>query len=168
MKIQKPILLVIFSIIALLFVLREFGIWNANLYKSNLSVEQSAHKTQQTKSGDDKYFSYHLVIKDSSQTIFETTHYYETNKPIDIVAILDAPVYSGNYKLPFVKSFEMSYACSFSTHTNSPSDRRIEGKVEGNVDTNIRGLCSRQKAKQIAYEKAKDQIQSYFKNQMNL
>src|SRR5215467_2672828 len=103
---KKIAILVIGSVLLGLAVLRETGVVDANLYKSNLTASQSATKGD-TYSGAEKHFSYHLTIKHKNQTLQSQTFSYNNLLPIEIEATLDDPVYSGNCILPLIKNFKM-------------------------------------------------------------
>ena len=166
MKRKKLTLLVIGCVLLCLVVLREIGVVDVNLYKSILSTSQSSTKSQ-TNPGENKHFSYHLIVKHKLETLFRHTYMYDNLPPIEIEATQEAPVYSGNYVLPFVKNFKMTYQCEFTT-TKSPSGHTVEGQLKGEVTAKVHGFCSRMKAKELAFEEAKKQIASYFQTQLNL
>jgi hypothetical protein len=95
------------------------------------------------------------------KTLANSTHSYNNLPPIEIEAVLDEPIYSGNYVLPLVKNFKMTYLCKFTT-TKSSSGHEVEGKIKGEVEGKIRGYCSRRKAKELVFAEAEKQITSYF------
>src|SRR5215469_4477062 len=160
MKRKKIAILVIGSVLLGVAVLRETGAIDASVYKSNLSVSQTTTKSD-TYSGDEKHFSYHLTIKHTNQTLQSQTYSYNNLLPIEIEATLEDPVYSGNCILPLIKNFKMAYQCEFTT-VGPSSEHKIKGKIQGEVTAVIHGLCSRRKAKELAFEEAKKQIISYF------
>jgi len=117
-------------------------------------------------SGHEKHFSYHLTVKHKNETLHNHTYLYNNLPLIEIEATLEDPVYSGNCVWPLVKNFKMTYQCKFTT-TKSPSGHTVNGQIEGEVTARIHGLCSRRKAKELAFEEAKKQIASYFQEQLN-
>jgi hypothetical protein len=166
MKRKKIVILVIGCVLLGLVGLRETGVVDANLYKSKLSTLQSATEGE-TYLGEEKHFSYHLIIKRKNQTLHSQIYSYNNQLPIEIEATLEEPVYSGNCGLPLSKDFKMAYQCEFTT-MEPLSEHTIKGKIQGEVTAVIYGLCSRRKAKELAFEEAKKQIISYFQNQPNL
>jgi len=166
MKRKKLALLVIGCVVLCLAVLREIGVVDVNLYRSALSTSQSSSKSQ-VRSGQEESFSFHLTLKHKNETLLNHSHSYNGLPPIEIEATLADPVYSGNCVLPLAKNFKLAYQCEFTT-TKSPSGHEVNGKIEGQVTATIHGLCSRKKAKELAFDEAKKQIASYFQKQLNL
>lgn len=162
----RRVLLIICCVLLCLVILREIGIVDVHLYKSVLLASQSATKTH-LHTGQEKQVSYHLTVKHRRETFHTHTHSYNNLPPIEIEAVLEEPVYSGNFSLPLIKNFKMPYLCAYET-TNSPSGSQISGRIEGEVNVSIRGFCSRRKAKEVALQEAKKQITSYFQKQFNL
>jgi hypothetical protein len=164
---KKRIALIVAGCLFLcLVVLREIGVIDVNLYRSALAATQTATMGQTTR-GEEKHFSYHLAVKSQNETLGSYFHSYNNLPPIEVEATLEEPVYSGNYFLPFAKTFRMTYSCTFST-TTSPSEHAVNGKIQGEVTAKIRGLCSCRKARELAFEEAKKQVLSYLQNQLNL
>ena len=149
---KKRVLIIVGCLLACLLVLREFGIVDANLYTSKISASQSS-SIRATHHGEEKSFSYQLTVKYQGETLTNLQHNYNDLPSIDIEATLAEPVYSGNYLLPIVKHFKMTYQCEFAT-TNATSTHTVQGKIEGKVVANIDGFCSRLKAKELALEEA--------------
>ena len=160
MKRNKQILLIIVGIFLCLFVLREIGIFDLHLYKSRMSSSHSSTLSQ-VKPGKEEHFSYHVTLKYSGETLDNYIHSYNNLPPTEIEAVLDEPLYSGNYVLPLVKNFKMTYLCKITT-MKSLNGYKAEGKIEGEVEGRIHGLCSQRKAKELAVAEAKKQIASYF------
>ena len=163
---KKTALIVAGCLLLCLVVLREIGVIDANLYRSTLSATQTA-VIGQTSRGEEKHFSYHLTIKQKNKTLDSHSHSYNNLPPIEIEATLEEPVYSGNCTLPFMKNFRMKYVCEFTTAT-SPTERTVHGKIDGEVTAKIQGLCSRRKARALAFEEAKKQVASYLQQQLDL
>lgn len=157
---KKRILLIIGGVLVCLLILRETGVLDINLYHSAMTSSQSATKSQ-TNPGEEKRFSYHVVVNHKTQGVSGQMFHYDNLPPIEIEATLEDPVYSGNFVLPFVKNFEMTYQCEFTT-TKSPSGHEVEGQIKGQVSAKIYGFCTRAKAKELAFEQATKQITSYF------
>lgn len=165
MKKKKRTLLIICGIVIGLVVLREIGIVDVNLPISKLS---SSHKSSMSRSysGQEKRFSYHLTVRHKDEIVFSHTLQYGNLPEIEIEAILEEPIYTGNFLVPLYKDFKMTYLCNYNT-LKSPSGHKVAGKIEGEVNAKIYGLCSRRKAKELAFEKAKEQIVSYLQEQLN-
>ena len=159
MKRGKRILLIVLCVLLCLFVLREIGIVDVNLYKSRLSNKYS-HTKNHVNLGQEKHFSYHVTLKQGSEIIGNYQHSYDNLPQVEIEAVLDEPIYSGNYALPFVKNFKMTYLCNFTT-MKSAGGHEIKGQIKGEVEGEIRGFCSRRKAKELAFEKAKKQMTDF-------
>ena len=92
-----------------LVVLREIGVIDVNLYRSALAVSQTATMGQTTR-GAENHFSYHLAVKSQNETLGSYFHSYNNLPPIEVEATLEEPVYSGNYLLPFAKTFRMTFS----------------------------------------------------------
>jgi hypothetical protein len=163
---KRRALIVIGCLLLCFVVLREIGVVDTNLYKSTLSASQTA-VIAQTSRGEEKHFSYHLAIKHENEMVDNHSHSYNNLPPIEIEATLEEPVYSGNCTLPFMKNFRMTYLCTFTT-VKSPTERLVHGKINGEVTARIHGLCSRRKARELAFEEAKRQVVSYLQQQLNL
>ena len=102
---KKKKLLIICCVFVLFVILRDFDIIDLNAYSFQMSSMQSSGKTQ-TNVAQGKGFSYHLVVKYKSETIFNHTHTHDgMPQSIEIEANLQEPVYSGYYALPLFKDF---------------------------------------------------------------
>ncbi|MHC4552780.1 MAG: hypothetical protein ACYSUT_08440 [Planctomycetota bacterium] len=159
MKKKKLALLIIFCLLLSFFALRAVGIVDVNLYKSMLSCSHSITKSTVNPS-QEKQFSYQVILKHGDKILENYSRSYNNHPPIKIEAILDDPIYSGNYSLPLVKNFKMTYLCTFTT-TESSDGHEVEGKIKGKVEGEIQGFCSCKKAKELAFEEAKKEITSY-------
>ena len=165
MKKHMRILLVIGCAILCLEGLREFGVLDVNLYKSALSASQSA-TIAQSYTGEESHFSYHLTVNYRNAPLYADMHSYNNDvSPIEIAATFDEPVYSGNSLLPLAKDFKMTYQCKF-TSAKSPGGRNVHGQIGGEVKAQIYGLCSRRKARELAFSEARQEIISYFQKQL--
>lgn len=168
---KETALLIIGCVLLCLIVLRESGVINASLYKSALTVSQTA-TTGQSHSGEKNHLSYHLVLRYKNETLDDLTYKNETlddlthssdHPPIEIEATLGEPVYSGNSALPLVKNFKMTYECPFKT-VKSPGGNAVTGKIKGEVTVTIHGFCSRREARKMAFEEAKKEVNHYLQN----
>ncbi len=162
MKRKKRVVLVLGGIILLLAALREIGVVDVHLHKSMLSASQFSTMGQ-SNSANEENFSYHMDLKYQEKTIHTFAHSAGKLPPIEIEAILEEPVYSGNSALPLFKNFKMTYECNYSTIKTS-SGHTVQGEIEGEVVAKIYGFCSRRKAKELAFEKAKEQIADYLQD----
>jgi hypothetical protein len=160
MKKKKLILFIVFCTLLCLLIFREIGIVNINLYKSTLSNSSSSIK-RQINHGQEKNFSHIVNLQHNGRQIDTSTHFFNNLEPIKIEAILEEVVYSGNYYLPLVKNFKMTYQCTYRT-VESANGHKVEGKITGEMKGRIQGFCSRRKAKELAFFEAKKQIMSYF------
>lgn len=161
---KKKVFLITGVIVLCLIVLREIGIVDVNLYKSAIRSNYTASKSQHNL-GSEKRFSYVVKIKYEQETISSFTHNHDNLPQIEIEVILEKPIYSGNFAMPLIKNFRMTYRCAFST-TESPSGLMVNGSINGDITAKIQGICSRSKAKALAFEDAKKQIQSYLQKQL--
>ena len=159
MKKGKWILLIIVGLLLCLMILREAGIIHVNVYKSMFSSSHSSSKSR-VNIGQQEGFSYHVTLKCADQIIGDYMHTYNNLPPIEIEAVLDEPVYSGSYAVPLVKHIKMTYQCSYKT-TRSSDGREVDGQIKGQVEGRIDGFCSRNYAKQLAFNQAKKQIATY-------
>jgi hypothetical protein len=82
-----------------------------------------------------------------------------------IQAEMSTPEYRGNTWMPFYKQFTMKYACPFKT-LSGPPKCKVEGKIDGSVKLRILGICSRNKACQLALEQATQSITEYLKKSL--
>ncbi len=159
MKKFHIILLIVCCLLWFLIILRGLGIVDINFYQSMLSSQYSASKSQ-VNPGKEKNFSYHVTLKYKDKTLDSHFHLYDTNSPVEILAELDKVSYSGNYFLPLIKNFKMTYLCNIKT-LESSNKNKVVGKIEGVVEGKIFGFCSRAKAKEIVFNEAKKNITSY-------
>jgi len=130
-----------------------------------MSSSQHASKNYES-SGDESNFSYYLVMKHNDETIHSHTHIYNDKPQITIVAALEEPVYSGNYYLPFVKNFKMTYQCVYKT-TKSESGQSVQGEIGGEISAEFSGLCTRKKAKELVFDHARKNVKKYLKDNLN-
>ncbi|MBI4881429.1 MAG: hypothetical protein HY812_17470 [Planctomycetes bacterium] len=77
---------------------------------------------------------------------------------------MQEPCYSGNLVLPLYKSFTMNYECQVEGRARAGGDD-VRGMISGEVKAKIYGLCSRQRAKEMAREEANREIRQYLLEQ---
>ena len=163
---KKKILLIIGCAFLCLVVLREFGILDVNLHKSLFSTSQFVIKRYENAGEKTKHFSYSVTVKHQNEIVFTHTQIHDNLPPIEVEVIINKPVYQGNFFMPLIKDFKMSYLGEYKT-TDSPNGYGLNGEIKGDVTAKILGLCSRKKAKDLAFNEAKKQIESYFQSQFN-
>lgn len=150
---------------AVIVVFRESGILDINLYGSVISSSNKLTK-KLTTPGKETRFSYNLTIKHGNEIIASHCHIYDSLPPIEILAIISEPVYSGNYYWPLVKVFKMKYQCEFAG-SKDPTGFIVAGNISGEVNARLNGFCSRNKAKALALEEARKQIIISLQNSLN-
>lgn len=163
MKRKKLSLVIICALLLCLAALREIGIFDVHLYKSFISTSQSFTKSH-ANIGQEEKFSYHLEVKHNQKILHSYMHTHGNLPKIEIEAVIKEPVYTGNVAMPLIKQFNMTYLCEFTTK-ESTGRHTVNGKIEGKVAAKIRGLCSRKKAKELAFNEAIKNIISYFQDQ---
>jgi hypothetical protein len=145
-------------------VLRSWGV-DLKLYKAALVASQQTSRTDVTPAGQEKNYSYRVSLKCGHRMLGDYWH-RNTNAPmIYIEAVMDEPVYSGNYYMPFVKNFTMSYTCTFAT-AMSFSGRKVEGTIKGTIAASVYGLCGQRLAKRLAFNRAVEGIMSHFRKDL--
>lgn len=146
---RKKIIITFSLILCVVVILRQVGLLDINLYKSQIGTNQSIITSKGTDSKE-KY-SFHMVFKNQDKILGE--HIYDDGKslPINIESNLLEVNYSGNYRLPFFKSFKVKYKCDIRT-LNSTSDVNVSGKIEGEINAKFIGLCSVRKVKAVILE----------------
>lgn len=159
---KKKMIIGLACILVLVSVLRMVGWFDINLYKSALSTNQTVTSN---KAGLEKGtpFSYHLVLRDGS-SIIDELNYIDGNSPVvEVECVIDEINYSGNYFLPFIKTFKVEYKCSITT-LKFDGVNSITGNIEGNIDGRIMGICSTKKVKKLVLAEIKKTIMNILPN----
>lgn len=144
--VKKKIIIVVTFILVAIIVFRQIGWLDINLYKSQIGINQSiaTHKNTDSKES----YSFNLAFKYQDKIISQYAYDDGKSPRISIDCCLEEVNYSGNYRLPFFKTFKVKYKCSV-TSVKSASGINPGGTVEGNIDARIIGLCSSKKVKDI-------------------
>lgn len=90
----------------------------------------------------------------------------DNEEPVPVVVKIEEYNFTGNYFIPFFKKFTTAYKCTFKTPNMSSDnvfteENQISGEVEGTVVSEIMGICSIKKAKELAIEKAFNSMKDY-------
>lgn len=159
---KKKLIISASCILFAVIVLRMVGWIDIHLYKSELSTNQTLWSTKKgIESGNP--FSYHLVLKEDDNILDELI-YVDNNSPeIEIECVVNEINYSGNYFLPFIKTFKVEYKCSLTT-PKSDGIRNITGGIEGDINGRIRGICSVNKVKKIVLAEIKKTVMNVLPN----
>ena len=152
MKKKHKIILVAVLIITVSFVVREIGIIDVNLYKSqsNTTYTQTMAKQGNT-SG-----SFTVVINWKPGE-----HASDSANENVITANLTELKVAGNTWLPFYKNANASYHFEYSTHSGN-----ISGDLKGQVAMSVSGLCSRKKLVELIKKDVEKHINQYFQQQL--
>ena len=158
---KRRILLLILSFLLLLNILRLVGIINFNLYSSSINSNQTASTANSKKLG-----SYKVEFEYNNKVIYTHIIMTDNEVPVPVIVKIEEYNFSGNYYMPFYKKFTTTYKCTFrtsnmSTDNTFTGENQISGKVEGTAVSEIKGICSSKKAKELATEKAFNSIKDY-------
>lgn len=159
---KRRILLLILIFVLLLIVLHLVGVIDFNLYKSSINLNQTASIGNTKKSG-----KYRIEFEYNNKKIY--THIIMNNSNQELVPVIvkiEEYNFTGNYFMPFYKKFTTTYKCTFKTSNMSTDsvftqENQISGEVEGTVVSEIKGICSIKKAKNLAIEKAVNSMKNY-------
>jgi hypothetical protein len=164
---KRRILLLVPIFILLMIVLRLAGIIDFNLYSSSINSNQTASIANSKKSG-----KYIVEFEYNNKNIY--THYImnDNEELIPVIVKIEEYNFTGDYFMPFYKKFTTTYKCTFKTSNMSTDnvftkENQISGKVEGTVVSEIKGICSIKKAKDIAIEKAFNSVKDYVINSIS-
>ncbi len=161
---RKRVLGIVGAVLLCLIILREVGIADLNLYRSTLSTQFSASKSMQNTGGKDAKQSWNITIRDGDGSIYDHTFLYTDSAPIIVIGEVHNTEFSGTYYVPLVKGFEMT--CQVEYAGADAMDRTtVDGEMNIEIKADIRGLCSRSKAKALAIEHANECITQYFDQQ---
>jgi flagellar basal body-associated protein FliL len=164
---KRRILLLILAFVLVLNVLRLVGIIDFNLYSSRISSNQTASTANSKRTGN-----YRIEFEYDNNKIYTHAIMNNNEEVVPIIVKIEAYNFTGNYFMPFFKKFTTTYKCTFKT-TNMNSDNvfteenQISGKVEGSVVSEIKGICSTKKAKDLAIEKAFNSMKDYVVNSIS-
>jgi hypothetical protein len=91
---------------------------------------------------------------------------------VPVIVKIEEYNFTGNYFMPFYKRFTTTYKCTFNTSNMSTDnvfteENQIRGKVEGTVVSEIKGICSIKKAKDLAIDKAFNSMKDYVINSIS-
>ena len=164
MKRKRWLLLVVVAFLLLVIFLRELGVLDWNLYKSEVATDRVATSVLNTPVGAGPAVSYDLSISYESEQISTTSHRVGGTPTLEIDVDL-VPTVSGNYWVPFYKSFSVEYSTSFESSAED-TQYSLHGDITGSVDLTIIGLCTRRKALELAREEIVGGTQDYFEDQL--
>jgi hypothetical protein len=145
----------------LLNILRLAGIIDLNLYSSSINSNQTASIAYSKKLG-----SYKVEFEYNNKVIDTHIIMTDNEEPVPVIVKIEEYNLDGNYYMPFYKKFTITYKCTFRTSNMSDDnvfteESQISGKVEGTVVSEIKGICSSKKAKDLATEKAFNSMKDY-------
>lgn len=158
---KRPLLLLILIFVLLLIVLRLVGIIDFNLYSSSINSNQTASFANSKKSGKFK-----IEFEYNNKIIYTHNIMNDNEEFVPVVVKIEEYNFTGNYFMPFYKKFTTTYKCTFKTSNMSTDnvfteENQISGKVEGTVVSEIKGICSIKKSKDLAIEKAFNSVKDY-------
>jgi hypothetical protein len=164
---KRRILLLILILVLLLNVLRLVGIIDFNLYRSSINSNQTASIANSTKLG-----TYRIEFEYNNKIIYTHNIIKDNQESIPVVVEIEEYNFTGNYYMPFFKKFTTTYKCTFKTSNMSSGnaftgENQIRGEVEGTVISEIKGICSIKKAKDLAIEKAFVSMKDYVINSIS-
>jgi hypothetical protein len=158
---KRRILLLILIFVLLLIVLRLVGIIDFNLYSSSINSNQTASIANSKKLG-----KYRIEFEHNNKNIYTHIIMNDNQELVPVIVKIEEYNFTGNYFIPFYKKFTTTYKCTCKTSNMSTDniftvENQISGKVEGTVVSEIKGICSIKKAKNLAIEKAFNSMKDY-------
>jgi hypothetical protein len=158
---KRRILLLILIFVLLLNVLRLIGIIDFNLYSSSINSNQNASIANSKKLGN-----YKIEFEYNNKKIYTHDILNDNEELVPVIVKIEEYNFTGNYFIPFFKKFTTTYKCTFKTPSMSidnvfTEENQISGEVEGAVVSEIKGICSIKKAKDLAIEKAFNSMKDY-------
>lgn len=158
---KRRILLLVLIFILVLNGLRLVGIIDFNLYQSNINANQNASIAHSKRSGN-----YNIEFEYNNEKIYKHMIMNGERELILVTVKIEEYNFTGNYFMPFFKKFTTTYRCDFKTSNMSldyvfTEENQISGEVEGTVVSEIKGICSIKKAKDLAIQKAFDSMKDY-------
>lgn len=145
----------------LLNILRIVGVIDFNLYSSSINTNQTASTANSKKLG-----SYKIEFEYNNKVVYTHIIMNDNEEPVPVIVKVEEYNFNGNYFMPFYKSFTTTYKCTFKTSNMSidntfTGENQISGKVEGTAVSEIKGICSSKKAKDLVIEKAFNAMKDY-------
>ncbi|MCB2290883.1 hypothetical protein LGK97_14140 [Clostridium sp. CS001] len=158
---KRRILLLILIFILLLIVLRLVGVIDFNLYSSSINSNQTASIANSKKTG-----KYRIEFEYNNKNIYTHIIMNDNQELVSVIVKIEEYNFTGNYFMPFYKKFTTTYECTFKTSNMNTDnifteENQISGKIEGAVVSEIKGICSIKKAKNLAIEKAVNSMKAY-------
>lgn len=161
---SKRILLIAVALLLCVIVLREAGFVDLNFYKSTMSTQFNASKGMQHSGGKGAKQSWDITIRDGDDEVFAHTFLHESDTLIIVSGELGTPEFTGNYYYPLLKRFEMACRLEF-TGADETDRATVEGAMDIEISAEIRGFCTRSKARSLAIEEANKTVAKYFNEQ---
>jgi len=148
----------------LLVVLRELGVLNLNLYKSEVVTDRTGVSDLSIPAGAGSSLSYDLIIFYDGEYVSSSSRRVGAAPTLEIeVDVL--PKVSGNYWAPLYKSFSVEFSTAFESATLD-SQYVFRGGVTGTTRVTVIGLCTRHKAFELVRGEIVEVMQAYFENQL--
>lgn len=152
MKKKHKILFVAALVLVAVLALREIGVIDVHLYKSqSKSNHTETMATQGSTSG-----SYDVMINWKKKN----NEPYNANENIIVVNLIKFDV-SGNSWLPFYKNATVSYGFGYSTKSGN-----IKGDIHGEVTMRASGICSHKRFVELFKKDIEKSINKYFEERL--
>ncbi len=152
MKKKHKIILVAVLVIIVSLIMREMGIIDVNLYKS----QSKATHTQTMARRGNTSGSFTVVIN------WKRSEHEADGANENVISVnLSKFEVAGSTWLPFYKNAKASYAFDYGTPGGN-----IGGDLKGKVAMRVSGLCSHKKLVELIKKKVEKQINQYFQQQL--
>ncbi len=164
---KKKMTIGILVVFITLLIIREVGIIDVNLYKTEVNKNFTATLVrscysesvgkEETTIGKD--ISYYYDLYNNDEKLIET-NYIGNKYSIKLNAFIVTGKFEGNYYLPLYKKFKVSYTVKIENAQQSDKSK-INGDMSGTVEVLIKGVCSKIKAKEIANDSIILEVRKY-------
>jgi hypothetical protein len=161
---KKKLIISTACILVAVIAFRMLGWIDINLYKSELSTNQTVTSSKAGMEGKTP-FSYHLILREGSSIIDELKYIDGDSPSMEIECVINEINYSGNYFLPFVKNFKTKYKCSITT-LEPDGFNNVTGEITGDIDGRVIGICSVKKVKKIVLAEIKKSVMDILSNRI--
>lgn len=167
------IMVAVFLLVGLLLlVLGESGAVDLHLYRAESSTQRSGQAGFQYPGKTKPAVSYDLRVFYDSGSSPRATHRHQVVTQSGPVAELEIdvpiiPSVSGNYRLPLYKSFAVEFVAPFDSATaDADGAYRLDGEVRGSTEMTVVGLCSSQKALELARDEIVASVKEFLQDQL--
>ena len=170
MRLLLAVVAILLLAVLLFVVLGETGAVDSHLYHAESSTQRNGQAGFQYPTEAGRDVSYSLQIYYDSRLTPRATHQRQVwtasgqapKLDIDVDVI---PTVLGNPRLPLYKSFTVEFVASFDSAT-ADGAYRLDGEVKGSTEMKVVGLCSAQKALDLARDEIVANVQEFLQEQL--